>query len=250
MKLNEPIRPAGVGKGQVAFEVGNKPNILTLNESTTNNSDSTESTEANRISSIVESTKLARTIAYSAASSAVANNHNEVFGTKGLRNFTVPHAALSTYNQAAIKWAQTSPANTGGLWNPIAFVDHNDGTIIKVNRPGWYLVNAWFYCGDYKTSQKYDMGIYAADSPEMNIVGKDIVHVNDYPTLRLQALVPVPGYDYYGNAKGPASAGGFSVYFGIYGNNNEVNITAANSDAWLQITWLKPWESGEAYNFA
>ena len=49
MKLNEPVRPSGIGRRQVAFETGRTPTALTLIENEDNNVNDPQSNEAQNI---------------------------------------------------------------------------------------------------------------------------------------------------------------------------------------------------------
>ena len=88
MKFNEAITPKGIGRNQVAFNLpatGQLIDLLAQEES-----DNTQ--DVNLQDAVSKSISMSRVIAYSAASSAIANNYSSPFGLSGLENFTIPAA--------------------------------------------------------------------------------------------------------------------------------------------------------------
>jgi hypothetical protein len=250
MKFNEPIRPAGIGKNQVAFETGQKPTLLALIENDENSQTDPNSTEAQLQATLAETMKLARVAAYSAASSGVANNTNRIWGTQSIINWT-HNANHSIPTTSLIHWADDVD-NLSNIRSGLAYVDTKDPTIIRVTKAGWYLVNVHFYQGDHTlNNNKNGLYVISSDSPDTT-TGVAYNYVSGYPSLGISQLVPVPGY-LQGTLASPNAShgqGGFQVVWQVGPHQNAINITSTNSYAFIQIVWLMPWESDLFYNGA
>jgi hypothetical protein len=250
MKFNEPIRPAGIGKNQVAFETGQKPTLLALIENDENSQTDPNSTEAQLQATLAETMKLARVAAYSAASSGVANNTNRIWGTQSIINWT-HNANHLTNTTSLIHWADDVD-NLSNIRSGLAYVDTEDPTIIRVTKAGWYLVNVHFYQGDHTlNNNKNGLYVISSDSPDTT-TGVAYNYVSGYPSLGISQLVPVPGY-LQGTPASPNAShgqGGFQVVWQVGPHQNVINITSTNSYAFIQIVWLMPWESDLFYNGA
>lgn len=246
MKLNEPIKPAGIGKGQVAFDVGNKPTALTQSESSANSSDSSQSTEGVRISAITESTALARSIAYSAASSAVANNQNEIWGVRGVADFVVYNVSSTTLGYGFVKFDNTGTKykyEWQQINNPYMWIDSEDSSKIRVNKSGWYLVDCLVSIENYKNSKNYRLDAIT-DASEVAILGYDSVHTNDYPTLRINALIPIPAI-HTETGETVVEAPYFQIRLGIMDTFN--TNTTIQADGYIHAMWMKPFEADESH---
>lgn len=235
MKFNEPVRPAGIGRQQVAFSLPDLPNSLTVIEQDDNTDIIiTENNEA----TFAQASASARIIAYSAASSAVANNQNEVWGLRGVADFTT-----DTNGFGYVKWDNKGTMynyNWAQINNPFMYVDSEDSAKIRVNRPGWYLVDAMVKVTNFKQAQQYRMDILL-DNTEIIVVGFDAVHTNDYPTLRVNAIVPIPAYV---TDITPEITRYFRVRWQGIGITTATTIEA---DGFIHAIWLKPWEADEAH---
>jgi hypothetical protein len=244
MKFNEPINPKGVGRLQVSFNLPtNGQPINLLDEESV--ADSTQETiqEAS-----IKAIALSRVIAYSAASSAIANNYSSPFGLSGIENFTIPAATSTTWSDATLIFKQNTISNTS--YQPVnsEFYLSSDGTTIIPKRSGWYMVNSMFYLGDHAGNHVYIYNAYPADHATDLIAGGDYLESQDHPTLRFNHLVPVIGFDYYGKNVVQDSfnpLGGIKFNIMVYGNNSAINVTSANSQAWVQCLWIAP--LSEAY---
>lgn len=248
MKFNEPVRPASIGRKQVAFEIGNNPSALTLivNEDNDNNDSQSQIGQDN--ATLAETMKLARVAAYSAASSGVANNTNRIWGTQSIINWT-HNANHSIPTTSLIHWADDVD-NLSNIRSGLAYVDTEDPTIIRVTKAGWYLVNVHFYQGDHSlNNNKNGLFVISSDSPDTT-TGVAYNYVSGYPSLGTSQLVPVPGY-LQGTPASPNAShgqGGFQVVWQVGPHQNAINITSTNSYAFIQIVWLMPWESDLFYN--
>jgi len=136
MKYNEPIRPAGIGRKQVAFPTGNQTSELQSLEIDFNTiaNDSTGSQIEARISNAIG---IAKSSATAAASDAHKKSQNYPFGMIGITDF-----ALS--GLAAITTKTLIPFRTVNVLNSNFQYDARD-RMIYVNEAGWYLVQCFFY---------------------------------------------------------------------------------------------------------
>ena len=234
MKFNEPVRPAGISRKQVAFSMPDIPNSLTVVEE----DDNTEInlTEANQ-ATLANANAMSRVIAYSAASSAMSNNQNEIWGVRGVADFTT-----DSNGYGFVKWDNTGTKYryaTPQINNPFMYVDTEDPAKIRVNRPGWYLVDAMVVVENYKNSSDYRMDILLDDT-EIVVVGFDRVHTNQYPTMRVNAIVPVPAVVTDLN---PTS----TSYFRVRWQATGAGVNTIQADGFIHAIWLKPWEADETH---
>ena len=244
MKFNEAITAKGIGRNQVAFNLPTTGQLLNLTEQET--SDNTE--DVNLQDAVSKSISMSRVIAYSAASSAIANNYSSPFGLSGIEDFTIPAATSSTWSEATLKFKQNTISNTS--YQPVnsEFYLTADGTTIIPKRSGWYMVNSMFYLGDHSGNHVYIYNAYPADHATDLIAGGDYLESQEHPTLRFNHLVPVIGFDYYSKNVVQDSfnpLGGIKLNIMVYGNNGAINVTSANSQAWVQCMWIAP--LSEAY---
>ena len=238
MKFNEPVRPAGIGRKQVSFDVNRNPSAFTIVEEQVNNHTDPESNEAQNIATLAQADAHARAIAYSAASSAMSNNQNEIWGIRGVADFTTDANGNGyvKWNYSGTKYRYETPQ----INNPFMYVDTEDPAKIRVNRPGWYLVDAMVVVENYKNSQDYRMDILLDDT-EITVVGFDAVHTNQYPTMRVNAIVPVPAVV---TDITPTSTSYFRVRW--YGSGISTAETI-EADGFIHAIWLKPWEADETH---
>jgi hypothetical protein len=244
MKFNEPVSPKGIGRSQVAFNLPVNGQIVNITEQEETN----DSTQVNIQDAVSRSTALSRVIAYSAASSAIANNYSSPFGLSGLENFTIPAATSTTWSEATVKFKQNTRNNTS--YQPInsEYYLSSDGTTIIPKRSGWYMVNSMLYLGDHSGNHVYIYNAYPADRPTDLIAGGDYRETQDHPTLQFSHLVPVIGFDEYNKNVVQDSfnpLGGIKLNIMVYGNNHAINVTSSNSQAWVQCMWIAP--LSEAY---
>lgn len=252
MKFNEPVRPAGIGRKQVAFDVNRNPSAFTIVEDVENTQTDPQSNEAQNVATFANATAMSRAIAYSAASSAIVTNQNDVWSTQSIQDWTHFGSSFGP-SSSYIKWANPDPDNLLNIRSPLAYVDSEDPTIVRVNRPGWYLVSVNFYQGDHSLNNYVnELTVVSADSVDTT-TARAKMYSHGYPSISICQVVPVPGYDYYGQAASPdndQSKGGFIAVYTIGAHNGNLSITAANSYASMQIIWLRPWEESFFVNQA
>ena len=235
MKFNEPVRSSGIGRKQVAFSMPDMPSSLTIVEQQDN--EEVNNIEENQ-AVLAQANAASRIIAYSAASSAMSNNQNEIWGLRGVADFTTDANGFGfvKWDHSGTKYRYATPQ----INNPFMYVDTEDPTKIRVNRPGWYLVDAMVVVENYKNASDYRMDILIDDT-EIIVVGFDRVHTNQYPTLRVNAIVPVPAVVTDIN---PTSTSYFRVRWQAVGLSTATTIEA---DGFIHAIWLKPWEADETH---
>lgn len=237
MKFNEPVRPAGIGRNQVAFDVNRNPSAFTIVEDVENTQTDPQSNEAQNVATLANANAMSRVIAYSAASSAMSNNQNEIWGVRGVADFTT-----DTNGYGYVRWHYSGTLyqyNMPQINNPFMYVDTEDPAKIRVNRPGWYLVDAMVVVENYKNSSDYRMDILLDDT-EITVVGFDRVHTNQYPTMRVNAIVPVPAVVTDLN---PTS----TSYFRVRWQATGAGVHTIQADGFIHAIWLKPWEADETH---
>jgi hypothetical protein len=257
MKFNEPIRPAGIGKNQVAFETGQKPTLLALIENDENSQTDPNSTEAQLQATLAETMKLARVAAYSAASSAIVAGQNEVWGIN--RVGTWIHYIPEPFNvgNSDIHWDADPRNESTDIATSLAYVDSENPAIIRVRKKGYYLVNVWFRQEAWSHNNSYyRLMALSADSTDSGYPIIDINETDGYPVLRLSSIISIPGSNNLGEPNSPTEAqsdGGIMVNF--YSETpghpqNQYTLNNTNVEASIQIIWLRPYEVGNTYNFA
>ena len=253
MNFNEPVRPAGIGRKQVAFDVNRNPSAFTIVEEQGNNHTDPESNEAQNIATLAQADAHARAIAYSAANATASANQNDIWSTQSIQQWTHT-GSHSSESFSYIKWTNPDPDNLSNIRSPLAYVDSEDPTIIRVNRGGWYMVSVNFYQGDHSLNNyRNELFVVSSDSPDTT-TAKTRIYSHGYPSLSLCQLVPVPGYNNQGEPVPGSSlsftTGGLQTVYLIGPHNGNITITPANSYASIQIVWLRPFESNFFYNGA
>ena len=240
MKYNESLKPYGIGKKQVAFNIPENASIMSI--ATANYEEQTSGANEGILHQAnANATALSRVIAYSAATSAINNNYSSPFGIGSIDSFTIPTSffnANTTMHFAKVKFSQAEYLT---LKNNGFYLSSNGTTIIP-RRSGWYLVNSLFYLGDHKGNHNYRYNAYSVDSVEQWSNVGDYLHTHEYPTLRINSVVPVVGFDAYGEhdiLDENYPLGGIELEIGVYGNTHAINITGA-SRGWVQCMWLSP----------
>ena len=247
MKFNESVTPKGIGRLQVSFNLPTNGQPVNLLDQESVADPTQETIQEASIKAIA----LSRVIAYSAASSAIANNYAEPFAIARFNDFTIIGAGTHNWSQATVTF-QTDNFYKYGPENSNYYLNAN-GSTIKVNRTGWYQVIANFYLGDHAGNHVYMLKAYSEEQIDQTLHGGDFVGTQDYPTLRLTQLVPVIGFDLYRENKpniAGLESGGFKLDLFIYNLNHNVTITNTNSQIWLQAIWLAPLRNSITSNSA
>lgn len=257
MKFNEPVRPAGIGRKQVAFDIGQKPSLLSLTVEAENTQTAPESTESQNIATMAQATKIAKVAAYSAASSAIVQGQNEVWGIKRVATWTHSTTEPTHIGTSYIHWDGKTRDENYGINSSLAYVDTEDPTIVRVRKNGWYLVNVWFRQTAWQhNNSQYTLYVLPADSPDSAYTIRDLIDTDGYPILRLSTIISIPGSNNKGtqNITGNISDGGgiqmqfYSYTPGKAAQSHTMDNTTV--EASCQIAWLRPYEDEFTYNFA
>lgn len=225
MKYNEPIRPAGIGRKQVAFPTGNQASELQSLEIDFNTiaNDSTGSQIEARISNAIG---IAKSSATAAASDAHKKSQNYPFGMIGITDF-----ALS--GLAAITTKTLIPFRTVNVLNSNFQYDARD-RMIYVNEAGWYLVQCFFYSTTVQGNHDYALSI------ETNVGGggynevytqfMDFRSTNKHPNLNGTAIINLPNQDSRLNQAGRY---GFRIY--LHGTMSFASFLNTNTQCTLNV---------------
>lgn len=225
MKYNEPIRPAGIGKKQVAFPTGNQTSELQSLEIDfdTIANDSTGSQIEARISNAIG---IAKSSATAAASEAHKRSQNYPFGMIGITDF-----ALSGLQQISTK--TLIPFRTNNVINANYQYDARD-RMIYVNEAGWYFVQCFFYSSTVQGNHDYALSI------ETNVGGggfnevytqfMDFRSTNKHPNLNGTAIINLPNQDERLNQAGRY---GFRIY--LHGTMGFASFLNSNTQCTLNV---------------
>lgn len=225
MKYNEPIRPAGIGKKQVAFPTGNQTSELQSLEIDFDAiaNDSTGSQIEARISNAIG---IAKSSATAAASEAHKRSQNYPFGMIGITDF-----ALSGLQQISTK--TLIPFRTNNVINANYQYDARD-RMIYVNEAGWYFVQCFFYSSTVQGNHDYALSI------ETNVGGggfnevytqfMDFRSTNKHPNLNGTAIINLPNQDERLNQAGRY---GFRIY--LHGTMGFASFLNSNTQCTLNV---------------
>lgn len=225
MKYNEPIRPAGIGKKQVAFPTGNQTSELQSLEIDFDAiaNDSTGSQIEARISNAIG---IAKSSATAAASEAHKRSQNYPFGMIGITDF-----ALSGLQQISTK--TLIPFRTNNVINANYQYDARD-RMIYVNEAGWYFVQCFFYSSTVQGNHDYALSI------ETNVGGGgfnevytqfiDFRSTNKHPNLNGTAIINLPNQDERLNQAGRY---GFRIY--LHGTMGFASFLNSNTQCTLNV---------------
>ena len=140
MKFNEPVRPAGIGRKQVAFNTVNIPNGLSQAETDIIDIEQ----KADIAEAISNTTGFAESAAYSAATAAQNEVSNFCFETTGI-------ADTWFIGSVNVNW---SPSAT--VFNPYVFYDTRTQEFV-LRKAGWYYINVFLFSS--ATNGAYDWWI-------------------------------------------------------------------------------------------
>lgn len=223
MKSNEPIRPAGIGKSQVAFQTKGKPSLL--------NSGATETQDDIFISGTTAQSganALSRAISTATATSLkqdIQNNCLEMYGVSGF--------FLGTGSSGAnIPWIRNNRSVQSDLY------DYNPNTqLLSVRKPGWYLVRAYIYAPIVNAAHEW--GIKLISNVELNSGKTEIYapwmgieHTNKHPHASGMAIFNAPATEEVLNSVLPA----FRIR--IYSSHSNISFSSNTTQASLQVIRL------------
>lgn len=225
MKYNEPIRPAGIGRKQLAFPTAQRITELTEIESAFNDisSDSTEAQIETRISNAIA---LAKGSALAAASDAHKKSQNYPFSMVGITDFALSGtAAITTKTQISFKTVNVKNSNF-----------HYDPRqrMIYVNEAGWYFVQCFFFSSalqgnhDYALSIETNVGGGAFAEVYTNFM--DFRSTNKHPNLNGCTIINLPNQDERLN-----QAGKYGFRINVHGTMGFAYFVENNTQCTLNV---------------
>lgn len=226
MKYNEPIRPQGIGKKQVAFPTGGQVTELDskLIDFENLTADSTNGLIDGKMANAIG---IARSTAISAASEAHKRSQNYPFGMYSVQSFALSGtAALTTF----------TPIQFGivNIRNSNFFYDNRDQTIY-VNEPGWYFVNVFFYSTSVSGVHDYALSISTNVSTggyvERYSEYIDVQNTNKHIKLSASTIINLPSQFEMLNQAG--SRYGFKI--NLHGTMGFASFTSANTQCTLNV---------------
>lgn len=225
MKYNEPIRPAGIGRKQVAFPTGNQTSELQSLEIDFDAiaNDSTGSQIEARISNAIG---IAKSSATAAASEAHKRSQNYPFGMIGIYDF-----ALSGLQQISTK--TLIPFRTNNVINANFQYDGRDRTVY-VNEAGWYFVQCFFYSSAVQGNHDYALSLETNVSSgafnEVYTPFMDFRSTNKHPNLNGTAIINLPNQNGLLNQAGRY---GFRIY--LHGTMGFASFLNSNTQCTLNV---------------
>ena len=226
MRYNELVRPAGIGRKQVAFNTSVTPSELSIAEAMLN----TEDTTAQFNDGMVSVAGLSEAAAYSAATSTETAVQNFCLEIDQVKNY-------SFYSDAPIQF--------GRLCVKTPFIDYDERSQqFYCRKPGWYFVKCFIHFDGVLGN--YDWYMYLNTNKQVGANTYEtypqyMAYANVYKHCALNgtALYNVPVQS---DTDNNANVRPFQIYLGTtHGGMN--TLTNANTKLGLQIIYL-----GELFN--
>jgi hypothetical protein len=223
MKYNEPIRPRGIGRKQVAFPTGSKYTALQSDEADFENT-SQDSTAHTAEAASARVAGLARSNATAAASAALQRSQNYPFEMAGITNFTISAGNPSF---------ATIPFGTVIVENPNFFYDARD-RFIYVNQPGWYFVRVFFWSSAIQGN--YDWGLRVRTNVGTSLWKEsyepffDRTTSSKHPNVSGSTIINLPNQNETLN-----EAGRYGFVIDLYTSANFVSFLQGNTQCSLQV---------------
>jgi len=221
MRFNELVRPAGIGRKQVAFDTSNVPSVLTQAETDVNNLEQT----AQQTDAITSVTGFAESAAYSAATATQNEVRNFCYETTGI-------ADTWFIGSVNINWSPSGAT----VNNPYVFYDTRTQEFV-LRKSGWYYINVFLFTT--ATNGAYDWWV-SLQTTTNNGAGFneriptyiDYNHVSKYCHLNGGILYNVP-------MQNNGVQGERRILFRLgTSHTGSQTLTSANTKANLQIVYL------------
>jgi hypothetical protein len=227
MKSNEYVRPAGIGKSQVAFQTKGRPSLMSADVEQTQD----EITGA-MISAQSSSTAIARAIAYSSSTSLKQSIQNVCFEMTGASSSFMSNGSLGI----DIPWIRNNKTVDSTLY------DYSAGTReIIVKKAGWYFVKVFFYAPTVNTGHEWGIRIL----PNIQLDGldyeyypqwMDYQHTSKHPYVNGTAIFNAP-------ATTPNTKDAYPRFkIRLYSSSSNVTFDTLTINANLQIFRLSDLE--------
>lgn len=186
MKFNELIKPAGIGRKQVAFNTGNNSSPLAEAETALNDAKNF----APYIDAAVSVSGLSEAAAYSAATATKTAVENFVFEADQITDFT--WAPTAGNPEIRISFARPT------IKSPYITYDARSNRC-SLRKPGWYIINCWFFYNGSNGNHDWwlsfapeNINIIAGGSFERYPRYMDYQNVYKHPSLKGSAIFNVP----------------------------------------------------------
>ena len=222
MKFNEPVRPAGIGRKQVAFDVGRKPTALTIAEG----EEATQVIIDNSIDQGISALAKAKASAEATASAVKDDVQNTPYVITGISDFF--------FNAGSI--GVDIPWNTGRIIvdSPLYWYNWYD-RYIYVRKPGWYFVKVFFFAPEVNAAHEWGIKLVSnvtLNSPNYEVYETymDYQQTGKHPYVNGTAIFNAPEQAFKNNSGGlPA----FKIR--LYSTNSNVSFYVYNTYANLQV---------------
>lgn len=171
MKQNEPVRPAGIGRGQVAFNTSRRLSPLDVK-----NPNEISIVEQHGIEGKVSAVSFARAISTATATSLKQDIQNNCFEMVGMQSSfmstggIVNHVLQSGVNGIDINWNMHRII----VNSPFYFYNPVD-RFVYIRKPGWYLVRVFMFAPAVNAAHEWGVRLIS----NITLSG---VHYEDYNT--------------------------------------------------------------------
>jgi hypothetical protein len=229
MKFNEPIRPAGIGRQQVAFDVDTNPSEYNV-DAVVNN----EQTIIDTSSDVSYSTLAkAKASAEATATSLKQDMQNTGFEITGINDFYFNAGSVGV----DIPWNQTRNI----VSSPLYWYNWYD-RYIYVRKPGWYFVKAFFFAPEVNAGHEWGIKLVSnvtLNSPNYEVYSTymDYRFTSKHPQINGSTLFNAPEQAFKNNGGGLP---GFKIR--LYSSNSNVSFNSFNTYANLQVFRLSDLE--------
>jgi hypothetical protein len=222
MKRNELVRPAGIGRKQVAFSTSVTPSPLSQAVDDLNTLELT----AQSLDTVTGVTGFAESAAYSAATATQNAVQNFPFEVTGIREFWF-------VGSANIQWN----FNTYTIVNPYIFYDPRLQEF-TLRKPGWYYIKCMLFTTATNANVDWWVSLITptaltAGLSERHAQYMDYTNAYKHCHLNGSALLNVPTQ----NGQWPQGERKFSLQLGTTHAGSQT-LTTANTKANLQIIYL------------
>lgn len=238
MKQNEPVRVAGIGKGQVAFNVGRVKSLLDAV-----NPDRVTEVDEKIIKQGTSSVSFARTIASSAVTSLKQDVQNNCFEMIGIRSFFLSTGGIVNHVlQAGVTGSDLNWNENNIVANSQLYTYNPSDRYIYVRKPGWYLVRVNLFAPLVNAGHEWGIRfisniILSGADYERYPTWMDYNHQAKHPYVNGTAIFNAPATEFVANG---TNLPGFKIR--LHSSASNVSFSADTTIASLQIIRLSDLE--------
>jgi hypothetical protein len=224
MKYNEPIRPSGIGKKQVAFNTGDYPTAYSVYGQTEYDENATRLEE----------------LSYSMLAKAKASAEATATSLKqDVQNISFEIAGIySTFMSSGVTGVDV-PWNASRVlaWNPLYYYNWYD-RYLYVRKPGWYFVKVFLFAPAVNAAHEWGIKLISNVSVgpsqyEAYNTYMDYQHTSKHPYVNGTALFNAPEQAFVQNGGGMA---GFKIR--LYSTTSNINFDQSTTYAGMQVIRL------------